>query len=83
MPADRWTVARYEALVSDPESEIRRLCQAVSLEWDRTFDKALPLSRYTVSAPDPGKWRRHAAEIETVMPSIQDQVCRAELLAAR
>ncbi len=83
LAADRWTVARYEALVSDPESEIRRLCQAVSLEWDRTFDKALPLSRYTVSAPDPEKWRRHAAEIETVMPSIQDQVSRAELLAAR
>jgi hypothetical protein len=83
LPADRWTVARYENLVSDLQSEIRRICQAVSLEWDRAFDKEPPLSRYAVSAPAPEKWRRHAAEIEAVMPSIQDQVRRAELLAAR
>jgi hypothetical protein len=83
MPAARWTVARYGALVSDPESEIRRLCQALSLEWDRTFDQEPPLSRYTVSAPDPEKWRRHASEIEAIMPSIQDQVSRAWHLAAR
>ena len=83
LPADRWTVARYENLVSDLGAEIRRLCQGVSLEWDRVFDKEPPLSRYTVSAPDPEKWRRHASEIESLMPSIQDQISRAERLPAR
>ena len=83
LPADRWTVARYESLVSDPEAEIRRLCRAVSLDWDRAFDRQLPLSRYTVSPPDAKKWQRHAAEIEVVLPLIEDQVSRAGLLAAR
>jgi hypothetical protein len=83
LPADRWTVARYDALVSDPEAEIRRLCQAASLDWDRAFDRQLPLSRYTVSPPDAAKWQRHAAEIEAVLPLIDDQVNRAGLLAAR
>jgi hypothetical protein len=82
LPEDRWIVARYEPLVSEPEAEIRRLCDAVSLDWDRTFDRKLPLSRYTVSPPDPQKWRRHAAEIEAVLPLIEAQSTRARLLAA-
>ncbi len=82
VPADRWAVASYAALVADPEPEIRRLCAAVSLDWDRALTGELPLSRYTVSPPHPQKWQRHAAEIESVVPLIRDQIDRAERLAA-
>ena len=74
---------RYASLVAEPEPEIRRVCASVSLEWDRVLARELPLSRYTVSPPHPQKWQRHAAEIESVLPSIQDQISRAERLAAR
>jgi hypothetical protein len=55
----------------------------MSLGWDRPLGRDLPLSRYTVSAPHPQKWQRHAAEIEAVLPSIQDQISRAERVATR
>ena len=80
LPADRWTVARYESLVADPEAEVRRVCSAVRLEWDRSLPTSLPHSAYTVSAPDPDKWRRHGAQIEAVLPMIRDQVARAAAL---
>ncbi len=41
LPKDRWIVARYEALVADPQAEIQRLCRAMALECDRSFDQAL------------------------------------------
>jgi len=43
----------------------------------------LPLSRYTVTPPDPNKWKRHEAEILDVLPAIQATVGRAEKFAVR
>jgi hypothetical protein len=83
LPADRWTVARYDTLVSNPQAEITRICAATSLEWDDTSLASLPLSKYTLSSPDPEKWKRLTALIEAVWPSIQDQVQRVEALAVR
>jgi hypothetical protein len=83
LPPGSWTVASYVALVSDPDAEIRRLCAANSLGWDSVLPRALPLSSYTVSAPDPTKWQRFAAEIDDVWPIIDEQARRAERLAER
>jgi hypothetical protein len=83
LPPERVSVANYDTLCREPEAEIRRLCQAVDFGWDRQLSNDLPLSRYTVSKPDPDKWRRHEADIEAVMASIQDQVDRAEAFARR
>ena len=83
LPAGSWTVANYDALVSDPKAEIRRLCAANGLGWDLVLPQSLPLSSYTVSTPDPPKWRRFAAEIDAVWPLIAAQAGRAERLAAR
>jgi hypothetical protein len=82
LPAERRTIARYDALIADPAAEIHRLCTATGLDWDEAA-LALRLSRYTVSPPDADKWRRHAAEIEAVLPSLAEQVARAERFAAR
>ena len=69
-------------MTADPAAEIRRLCAAVALDWDEA-EPELRLSRYTVSPPDANKWRRHAAEIEAVLPSLASQVARVERFAAR
>ena len=83
LPPGSWTVANYEAVVADPAAEIRRLCAANDLAWDRVLPQALPLSSYTVSTPDPTKWQRYAAEIDAVLPLIDAQARRAERLALR
>jgi Sulfotransferase family/Aspartyl/Asparaginyl beta-hydroxylase len=82
LPVERRTIAHYDALVADPSAEIRRLSAATGLDWDQP-ELALHLSRYTVSPPNADKWRRHAAEIEAVLPSLAEQMARAERFAAR
>jgi hypothetical protein len=82
LPVERRTIARYDALLADPAAEIARLCAATALDWDET-EVALRLSKYTVSTPDVNKWRRHAAEIESVLPSIAEEVEQAERFTAR
>lgn len=83
LPDERWTVARYDALVADPGTEIRRLCRLMDLDWDDRDVAALPLSNYTVSPPEPDKWRRLGMRIEAVLPSIQEQARRSDAAAAR
>jgi hypothetical protein len=82
LPVGRVTIARYDALLADPTAEIRRLHAAVGLEWDAA-EVSLRLSKYTVSPPDADKWRRHSAQIEAVLPSLDEQIARAGRFAAR
>jgi LPS sulfotransferase NodH len=79
---DRITVARYDFLLANPMAEIAHLCKALDFGWDRPLDK-LPLSRYTVTPPDPDKWRRHESEILGVLPGIRGTVERAQKFATR
>jgi len=83
LPAERVTVARYDALLADPQAEISRLCAATGLPWDQLLRGALPASQHTLSAPAPDKWRKHEREIEAVLPGLADTLARAERFAAR
>jgi len=84
IPRERWSVTTYDGFLADPQGEAQRICAAHGLEWDRSIDGAVPLANYTVSPPDPQKWRRHEAEIASVWPSIAEVCRRAEsLLASR
>jgi hypothetical protein len=82
LPQERWSVTRYDALLADPNAEISRLCGAVGFGWDKAFDGDLPLSRYTLSKPDPQKWRKNEDVLEPVMPRISETVLRAEQFAS-
>jgi len=81
LPPERCHVARYDALIADPATEVARLCGVLGLDWDRSLDAALPLSRYTVTEPAPGKWRRHEDLINRVLPGLQPTLDRAERFA--
>ena len=81
LPPGRCHVARYDALLADPAAEVARLCGELGFEWDRPLDGALPLSRYTVTEPAPGKWHRHAHLIMPVLPGLQPVLARAERFA--
>lgn len=79
---ERRSVVRYEDLLADPQATMTRLCERVQLPWDVTLGEQLPASRFTVSKPDAGKWRRHEAEITAVLPSLQTTLQRAEAFAS-
>ena len=69
VPADRWAVASYAALVADPEPEIRRLCAAVSLDWDRALR-----SSYRCRAI---RYRRRIRRNGSATPPKSNRWCRS------
>lgn len=81
-PAQR-SVARYDALLADPAAEIARICAVTGLAWDQPLGADLPIARHTVSAPQPGKWRRREAELAPHLDRIAATMARAEAFAAR
>lgn len=82
LPKERVHQVRYDQLVAQPQAEIARLCAAVGIEWDQQVDSGFPLSRYTLSAPAPDKWRRHAASIEPCLPRLSKTMQRAAAFVA-
>jgi hypothetical protein len=81
VPADRWITCDYADLVADPAAEVGRICRWAGLDWDRALGGALPLSRYTMTAPAPDKWRRHAPVIEPQLAGMATTVARSEAAA--
>jgi hypothetical protein len=77
LPRERWTALDYRDFLGNPTTEIQRVCAALDLRWDRELSQALPLSRYTLTRPDPDKWRKHAELIEPLMPELATTVERA------
>ncbi|MFY2762961.1 sulfotransferase [Arenimonas sp. MALMAid1274] len=72
----------YADLVADPQAQVQRLCGWADWRWDRSLANGLPLSRYTLTPPDPGKWQRHAADIEPALARLKSLVDRAKSAAA-
>ena len=78
MPADRWTAVSYADLVTNVGPTIERLCEFADIEYDQELkdycEAALPLSRYTQSAPDADKWRSNEQMIARVVPGLRDVI---------
>lgn len=75
IPPERWIACNYDELITETESVIRKICDFAGLQVDqhlqRRISGALPLSRYTHTAPDPDKWRKNEQQIESVLASVQ------------
>ncbi len=67
----RWCGVVYADLLADPQSEIERLCDFAGIGWDQQLEGDLPLARHTLTPPDRHKWRKNAAEIERVLPRVE------------
>jgi uncharacterized protein (TIGR03032 family) len=80
---ERWCVANYGRLVSEPQLEVERLCRFLDLPWDRDLSAPLPASRHTLTPPGPGKWRRQASLLGPVFPLAATAAERALELFAR
>lgn len=84
LPRDRWTSVTYAELVSDPTTTVRHLCSFAGIEFDDALaarvSAPLPLSRYTQTRPEAGKWRRNESEILRVLASVEATLSRLESL---
>jgi hypothetical protein len=80
LPEGSWIGLDYQSLVADPAAAITRVMQFTGLAIDAALQSRLaaplPLSRQTLSAPDPQKWRELEAEIEAVLPMVEETWAR-------
>lgn len=77
LPRDRWCSVSYTDLIGDPQATIERLCRFASLDWNEDLrHSALPTARHTLTPPAPNKWKRNAAEMESVLPQLKGTVQR-------
>jgi uncharacterized protein (TIGR03032 family) len=70
LPPQRWCAVSYAELLADPQATAERLCRFAGVPWDAQLQGELPLSRHTLTSPAPDKWRKNAAELETVLPTL-------------
>lgn len=74
LPRERWTSLSLEQFLADPAGTVRQLCDFLGTPFDAALvahtAAPLPPSRYTHTAPAPGKWQRNAAAIEQVLPGL-------------
>jgi hypothetical protein len=84
LPRERWTAISYADLVHDPQATVRGLCAFAGIDFDPALAEhvaaPLPHSRYTLTPPEPGKWRRNEREIERVLPGLTDTWRRLQAL---
>ena len=83
LPPGRWCVASYDRLVSEPQQEVERICAFAGLAWDRVLTAPLPLSKHTLTSPEPEKWRHNGEELKPVMPLVEEAAERARDVFAR
>lgn len=76
LPDERWSVLRYDELVRDPQQAMVQFCRAQQLVWDLDLPFDLPLSRHTVTAPRPDKWRERENDVAAILEQT-DKIARA------
>ena len=88
LPRSDWRLVRYADLVATPKQIIREVAAFADLRWDEEVEQlvsqALPVSRVTLTAPAPDKWRKHAAAMATVLPGVESivkQMAQREIAA--
>lgn len=72
LPPARRCQVRYHDLIQRPRDVLATIAALAELRWDdqveRMLGAPLPLTRVTLSAPAPDKWRRHEHELSLLLP---------------
>ncbi len=75
---DRWTTVSYGQQVHAPAETVRRLCEFCDVSADGILASlsagGLKPSRYTLTLPQPEKWRKNASALREVLPDVADTV---------
>jgi uncharacterized protein (TIGR03032 family) len=75
-------VVTYADLLTDPQAEAERLCAFAGIDWDADLQEPLPLSKYTLTPPNPEKWKKNEALLTPVLPLVEDTAKRFEQFMA-
>jgi len=74
LPRERWAAVSYAEFIAAPRVTVERLCRFIGVEVSPALRARLagplPWSRFTHTAPAPGKWAMNAAAIERVLPQV-------------
>ena len=80
IPPQHWCAVSYEGLLNHREAELRRLCEFANVPFGPRMKvlckEEFPLSKYTLTPPDPEKWRRYETDIEALMPGLEAMAAR-------
>lgn len=75
LPSDDWCMG-YEDFLADPATELRRLCDFADVsfgaEMQTVATNPLKHSRFTLTPPNPGKWRKNEAMIAAFLNQTRD-----------
>lgn len=86
LPREHWCVIEYDSLLANTGFELQRLCHfSQIIHGPRMVEVAsqpLKRSRYTLTAPDPDKWKKNAAELDPVIPSTEPLMAQLRALNA-
>jgi hypothetical protein len=77
LPPARVRAIDYADFVAEPDKRIAALARSLDLDWDVKLGSEMPKSRYTVSSPNPEKWRRLEQIINPVLPIVSGADRRA------
>ena len=70
LPRADWTHLSYDALLHHPAETLRKICQFAEIPFGPkmqvTAEQGFPHSRYTLTAPNKEKWKRHEQDITAV-----------------
>jgi hypothetical protein len=75
LPKQDWLRVRYEDVVSSPMATLKRLCEFTDVPFGERIrmvaNKPLRPSRYTLTAPNPEKWRKNESAMMPVLAAAQ------------
>ena len=76
LPNQCWISVSYEEFLADPQAQARRLCDFIDVPFGARMQAVtsgkLPNSRYTLTPPDPEKWRKNEKEVTAVLPELEE-----------
>lgn len=85
LPSERWCTVEYDTLLTDTRGELQRLCHFAQIifgpRMHEVASRPLKPSKYTLTAPQPDKWKKNAAELEPVLPVTELLMARLRALS--
>ena len=78
LDSNRIFCLNYDYFLQNSAESVKQLCLFMGIEYDTELaehcERPLPLSRYTVSKPEPEKWKKNAALLAEVMLKTRQMV---------
>jgi hypothetical protein len=84
LPKERWCAIDYDSLLANTPQELQRLSHFSQVIFGPRLHKMAsePLrpSKYTHTAPNPGKWKMNEQELASVIPKTEELMAQLKLL---